>query len=37
MRNKILDFKLKSFNKLVRTVGDTRLVQNLGVKVDSNK
>lgn len=37
LQNKILDFKLKSFNKPARTVGDTRLLENLGVKVDSNK
>ena len=37
LQNKILDFKLKSFNKPARTIGDTRLLENLGVKVDSSK
>lgn len=34
LQNKILDFKVKSFNKPARTVGDTRLLENLGVNVN---
>ena len=37
LQNKILDFKLKSYTKPARSAGSTRLLKNIGVKVNDNK